>query len=77
MPYGASAPLKLAGVYAATLRYGEKVVSEPVYVSKTSNGQISLLSRSASSTLGLVPLNFIDRNIFGKATPTKITSKSA
>ena len=63
MPYGASAPLKLAGVYSAELKYGEKVVSEPVYVSKTSNSRISLLSRSASRALGLVTLNFLDRDV--------------
>ena len=63
MPYGASVPLQLAGVYSAILKYGDRVVSEPVYVSTTSNKQISLLSRSASRALGLVTLNFLDRDV--------------
>ena len=63
MPYGALAPLKLAGVYSAILKYGGRAVSEPVYVSKTSNNQVSLLSRMASRALGLVTLNFLNRDI--------------
>ena len=63
MPYGASVPLQLAGVYSAILKYGDRVVSDSVYVSRSSNNQISLLSRSASRALGLVTLNFLDRDV--------------
>ena len=63
MPYGAVAPLQLAGVYPANLKRGGKTVQEDVYVAKTSGSQVSLLSRSASRALGLVTLNFLEGDV--------------
>ena len=63
MPYGAVAPLQLAGVYSASLRRGSKTVREDVYIAKTSGSQVSLLSRSASRALGLVTLNFLENDV--------------
>ena len=58
MPYGARQPLDLSGCYTTSLSYGDATTKEVVYVSRNSNNGISLLSRKASKSLGLITMHF-------------------